>query len=58
MMENARQIQDQYADVVNSIEENSYADGISVMGDNETDVLKETKNLIEVMEKASFAVKR
>ena len=49
MMENSRQSQYQYPDVVNSIEENSYADDISVMGDNETDVLKEPKNLIEVL---------
>ena len=57
-MENAKQNQDQYPGVVKTIEENSYANDISVMGDNEADALKETKNLIEVMGEASFAVKR
>ena len=41
-----------------TIEQNSYADDISVMGDNEAEVLSETKNLIQVMGRASFAVKK
>ena len=42
--------QDQYLDVVKTIEENSYAEDIPVMGDNEADLLKETKKIsVQVM---------
>ena len=57
MLENARQHQDEYPNVKKIIEEDSYADDITITGDSETEVLNGTKDLMTVIKKASFNAK-
>ena len=58
MLENASQHQEEYPNVKKIIEEDSYADDITLTGDSEIEVLNGTKNLITVIKKASFNAKK